>query len=53
MLTLLRWRAARRQGLAPDTAGARTLYILNHVQMVLVVLMVFVASFVARGFGAR
>jgi uncharacterized membrane protein len=36
-----------------DTAGARALYQVNHVELALVVVMVFVASFMARGFGLR
>jgi putative membrane protein len=53
MMTFIRWRAGLRRGRAPDTAGARGLYVVNHIEMGLVVLMVFVAAFVARGFGAR
>ena len=51
MTTFIRWRRALRQGQVPDTSGARALYLINHVEMGLVVLMVFVASFMARGFG--
>ena len=53
MATFIRWRAALRRGQAPDTSGARRLYVVNHVEMALVMLMVFVAAFMARGFGAR
>jgi putative membrane protein len=53
MTTFLRWRRARRRGAAPDTSSARGLYLINHVEMALVVLMVFVAAFMARGFGVR
>jgi putative membrane protein len=53
MVTFSRWRAANRRGVVPDTSSARTLYILNHVEMAVVVAMVFVASFMARGFGLR
>lgn len=53
MLTLMRWRAAVRGGGTPDTWAARALYRLNHVELALVVVMVFVASFMARGFGLR
>lgn len=53
MITFIRWRAARGRRQTPDTSGARTLYVITHVQMAIVVLMVFVASFMARGFGAR
>jgi putative membrane protein len=50
MVTLIRWRAAVRKKQRPDTSAARKLYVLNHVEMVLVVVIVFVASFMARGF---
>ena len=50
MLTFIRWRAILRKGGRPDTAGARGLYIVSHIQMGIVVAMVFVASFMARGF---
>ena len=53
MITLIRWRRALSRGQVPDTSSARILYVLNHVEMGLVVLMVFVASFMARGFGLR
>ena len=53
MTTFLRWRIARRRGAAPDTSSARGLYLINHVEMALVVLMVFAAAFMARGFGVQ
>jgi putative membrane protein len=53
MVTLLRWRAAVRAGGTPDTSGARALYTVNHIELALVVVIVFVASFMARGFGLR
>lgn len=53
MLIFIRWRVQLRQGRTPDTSRARTLYVLNHVEMGIVVLIVFVASFMARGFGQR
>jgi putative membrane protein len=53
MLTFIQWRRRRRQGVAPDTSRAATLFLVNHVQLALVVLVVFVASFMARGFGLR
>jgi putative membrane protein len=43
MATFIRWRIA----------AARALFLVNHAEMALVVLMVFAASFMARGFGAR
>lgn len=53
MATLIRWRIARAQGRAPDTSNARLLYTINHVQVALLGVMVFVAAFMARGFGHR
>ena len=53
MTTFIRWRRALSRGQVPDTSSARTLYLINHAEMGLVVLMVFVASFMARGFGLR
>ncbi len=53
MLTFVRWRTQLRQGQVPDTSSARVLYVLNHIEMGLVVVIVFVASFMARGFGLR
>jgi putative membrane protein len=53
MVTFIRWRRVLRRGEMPDTSRARALYLINHVEMALVVLMVFVASFMARGYGMR
>ena len=53
MLTLGRWRSTLRAGGTPDTSAARTLFHLSHAELALVVVMVFVASFMARGFGLR
>ncbi len=53
MLTFVRWRTQLRQGQVPDTSSARVLYVLNHIEMGLVVVIVLVASFMARGFGLR
>jgi putative membrane protein len=53
MVTFIRWRAIMRGGGTPDTSAAPALFIVNHVQLALVVVMVFVASFMARGFGLR
>jgi putative membrane protein len=53
MLTLGRWRSTLRAGGTPDTSAARTLFQLSHAELALVVVMVFVASFMARGFGLR
>ena len=51
MVTLIRWRSDLRQGRLPDTGPARALFVLSHLEMTLVILMVFAASFMARGFG--
>jgi putative membrane protein len=53
MLTFIRWRREVGAGRRPDTAGARTLYTITHIQMALAAVMVFVAAFMARGFGVR
>jgi putative membrane protein len=53
MVTFIRWRARRRRGMMPDTSAAAGLYVVNHVEMILVIAIVFVASFMARGFGLR
>jgi putative membrane protein len=50
MVTFIRWRMILRQNRRPDTTNTRSLYIANHIQMALVVVMVFVAAFMARGF---
>jgi putative membrane protein len=51
MVTLIRWRVRLGRGLQVDTSGASRLYILSHVELALVVVMVFVASMMARGVG--
>jgi len=57
MITLIRWRAALGKGEAPekvaDIATARRIAIISHIQATLVVLMVFAAVAMARGYGAR
>jgi putative membrane protein len=53
MATFVRWRRQVARGQAPDTSAARALYALTHAEMALVVAMVFVAAFMARGVGAR
>jgi putative membrane protein len=49
MITLIGWRQARRRGARVDTNRARSLFQLNHVQLALAIVMVFVASAMARG----
>jgi putative membrane protein len=53
MATFIRWRREQQRGVPPNTSRARTFFLLSHAQLALVVLMVFVASFMARGFGLR
>ncbi|MGH7264579.1 MAG: DUF2214 family protein [Candidatus Rokuibacteriota bacterium] len=53
MAAFIGWRAERRRGRAPDTSRARAFYVINHAQLAIVVVIVFVASFMARGFGLR
>lgn len=53
MVTFLRWRIARARGEPPDTSSVRVLSLLNHIELALVVVMVFLAAFMARGFGGR
>ena len=52
MVTFIRWRVTIGHGSLPDTSAARALYRLNHVELALVVVIVFVAAFMARGFGS-
>jgi putative membrane protein len=51
MITFIRWRIRVGRGLEVDTSVAPRLYTLNHIQLALVVVMVFVASMKARGVG--
>jgi putative membrane protein len=53
MLVFIRWRGQLRRGQSPDISRARTFYVLNHAEMGIVVVMVFVASLMARGIGYR
>ena len=49
MITFIRWRREQRRGRLPDTTNARRLYAITHAELALVVLIVFVAAFMARG----
>jgi putative membrane protein len=51
MITFIRWRSKLGRGEAVDTSPARALYTLNHIELAIVVVMVFVASMMARGVG--
>jgi len=53
MTTFIRWRRVLARGGSPDTSAAGTLAHINHAEMALVAIIVFVASFMARGFGLR
>ena len=50
MITLIRWRIAQRRGAAPDLTVAPRLARISQFQAVLVILMVFAATAMARGF---
>ena len=49
MLTFIAGRAARRRGERVDTSRARALFQVNHIQLALAIVMVFVASAMVRG----
>ena len=51
MLALMRWRAAIRKGAAPELQNARRYAHLSVIQTILLVLMVFAATGMARGIG--
>ncbi|HSB41614.1 MAG TPA: DUF2214 family protein [Methylomirabilota bacterium] len=51
MVTLIRWRVRLGRGETVDSSAALALYTLNHIELALVVVMVFVASLMARGIG--
>ncbi len=53
MVTFIGWRRRLRRGLAPNTSRTAAFHVINHVEMALVVIIAFVASFMARGFGQR
>jgi putative membrane protein len=52
MMTLIRWRLALRSGETPDLSRARRFARTGHWQSILLVVMVFAASGMARGIGA-
>jgi putative membrane protein len=52
MVTLIRWRIKLRQGQLPETNAAAAMARISQLQAVLVVLMVFAATAMARGIGA-
>ena len=53
MITFIKWRIAFKKG-TPPAAGPeqiRQLRVINHIEMFLLVVMIFLAGFMARGFG--
>ena len=57
MVTLIRWRREFGKAATPehtvDAAAARRIATISHVQAMVVVLMVFAAAAMARGYGAQ
>jgi putative membrane protein len=51
MATFIRWRMALRRGESPDLGAARLFATVSWIEAALVVTIVFVAAFMARGFG--
>lgn len=51
MITFIRWRIQLGRGATVDTGVAPALYTHNHIELAIVVVMVFVASLMARGVG--
>jgi putative membrane protein len=49
MATLMRWRSARWAGRTPDTSGARALAAVSHAQAGIIVIIVLLATAIARG----
>ena len=52
MITLIRWRITLRRGQRPDTNAASAMARISQLQVVVVILMVFAATAMARGIGA-
>jgi len=51
IVTLMRWRIQMKQGRQPDTRAAPALATISFLQAVLVILMVILATGMARGYG--
>jgi putative membrane protein len=51
MAVLIRWRIATARGVTPDMSRARTFHLISVLQTVLLVLMIFAATAMARGVG--
>lgn len=52
MVTFMKWRKQVKRGAQPDTRMARKFWHINHLEMLLVVVIMFVASLMARGVGS-
>lgn len=52
MITLLRWRGATRRGQEVHTSASTRLAAISNVEAAVVVVMVFLAVAIARGFGS-
>jgi putative membrane protein len=51
MVALIRWRKTSRRGGTPDLSKAPLYALLSRIQLSIVIAIVFVASFMARGYG--
>jgi putative membrane protein len=49
MTTLIRWRSQRKRGETPDTSKARALAAISHAQAGIAVIIVLLATAIARG----
>lgn len=53
MVTLIRWRLALARGATPDPKPARAFAVISDIETAIVLILPFVAAFMARGFGVR
>ncbi|HSE44051.1 MAG TPA: DUF2214 family protein [Gemmatimonadales bacterium] len=53
MMTFIGWRRALRRGATPDTSAATRWAMVSRIQLVLLVLILFTATAVARGYGGK
>lgn len=53
MMTFIGWRRALRRGATPDTSAATRWAMVSRIQLVVLVLILFTATAVARGYGAK
>jgi putative membrane protein len=52
MMTFIGWRRALRRGATPDTSAATRWAMVSRIQLLLLILMLFIATAVARAYGA-